>query len=123
MVPFFKREIAARAAEKLAYGPGYSDNDLLFASFNGNPVKERTLDKHYKRIIERTGLPVIRFHDLRHTCITIMLKRGWSLKHAQTRAAHADIRTTGNVYSHVTPTMQRDVNRDMTKALKIKTSI
>jgi integrase len=123
MVPFFKREIADRAAEKLAYGPDYSDNELLFASYNGNPVKERTLDEHYKKIIERAKVPMIRFHDLRHTCITIMLKRGWSLKHAQTRAAHASIKTTGDIYGHVTPTMQRDVNKDMTKALKIKTSV
>lgn len=121
MVPFFKREIAERAKEKLEYGPGYNDNELLFASYNGNPVKERTLNEHFKAIIKRAGLPDIRFHDLRHTCITIMLKRGWSLKHAQTRAAHASINTTGNIYGHVTPTMQKDVNRDMTKALKIKT--
>jgi integrase len=118
MVPFFKREITERAKEKLEYGPGYNDNELLFASYNGNPVKERTLDEHYKAIIKRAGIPEIRFHDLRHTCITIMLKRGWSLKHAQNRAAHADERTTANLYAHVTPAMQRDVNKDMTKALK-----
>jgi integrase len=121
MIPFFKREFADRAAEKLKYGEGYSNNQLVFASFNGNPVKERTLDEHYKKIIDRSGVPEIRFHDLRHTCITIMLKRGWSLKHAQTRAAHASIKTTGDTYGHVTPTMQRDVNKDMTKALRIKT--
>lgn len=46
-----------------------------------------------------------------------MLKRGWSLKHAQTRAAHASIMTTGDIYGHVTPAMQRDVNGDMAKAL------
>jgi integrase len=121
MIPFFKREIAERAREKLEYGPGYNDNELLFASYNGNPVKERTVNEHFKKIIKRAELPEIRFHDLRHTCITIMLKRGWSLKHAQTRAAHASIKTTGDVYGHVTPTMQRDVNQDLTKALKIKT--
>ena len=49
-----------------------------------------------------------------------MLKRGWSLKHAQERAHHADIRTTGNTYSHITPDMNRDVNQDLVKAFKLK---
>jgi integrase len=121
MVPFFEREFAERAREKLAYGEGYNDRGLVFASYNGNPVKERTLNEHFEKIVKRAGLPEIRFHDLRHTCITIMLKRGWSLKHAQNRAHHADVRTTGNTYSHITPDMQRDVNRDMAKALKVNT--
>jgi integrase len=121
MVPFFKKEFADRAAEELAYGPGYSKNGLVFASINGNPVRETTLNKHYKAIIKRAGLPDMRFHDLRHTCITIMLKRGWSMKHVQARGGWSDIKTPGNIYSHVTPTMQRDVNADMAKALGIKT--
>lgn len=120
MVPLFEHEFSERAKEKLAFGEGYNDNSLVFASFNGNPVKERTLTEHYNKIIEKAGIPKIRFHDLRHTGITIMLKAGWSLKHAQVRAHHADIKTTGNIYAHVTPDMQRDVNRDMTKILKIK---
>lgn len=120
MVPFFEREFAERAKEKIAFGPGYNDNDLVFSSYNGNPVKERTLNDHFKAIVKRAGLPEIRFHDLRHTCITIMLKRGWSLKHAQNRAHHADERTTANIYAHVTPDMQRDVNEDMTEALHLK---
>jgi integrase len=120
MVPFFEREFAERAKEKLAFGEGYKDHGLVFASYNGNPVKERTLNEHFEKIIKRAGVPEIRFHDLRHTCITIMLKRGWSLKHAQERAHHADIRTTGNNYSHITPDMNRDVNHDLAKALKLK---
>jgi integrase len=121
MVPFFKKEFADRAAEELAYGPGYSKNGLVFASYNGNPVRETTLNEHYKAIIKRAELPDMRFHDLRHTCITIMLKRGWSMKHVQVRGGWSDIKTPGNIYSHVTPTMQRDVNADMTEALGIKT--
>jgi integrase len=103
----------------LAYGPGYSKNGLVFASYNGNPVRETTLNEHYKAIIKRAELPDMRFHGLRHTCITIMLKRGWSMKHVQVRGGWSDIKTPGNIYSHVTTTMQRDVNADMAKALGI----
>ena len=119
-VPFFEREFAERAKEKLAFGEGYNDLGLVFASYNGNVVKERTLKEHFDKIVKQAELPEIRFHDLRHTCITIMLKRGWSLKHAQERAHHADIRTTGSTYAHVTRDMHQDVNRDLTKALNVK---
>jgi integrase len=119
MVPFFEKKFRDRDAEESAYGVGYSKNNLVFASYNGNPVKERTLDEHYKKIIKQAGIPEMRFHDLRHTCITIMLKRGWSMKHVQIRGGWSDIKTPGNIYSHVTPAMQRDVNEDMAKALDI----
>jgi integrase len=121
MIPFFKKEFVDRATEELAYGKGYSKNGLVFASYNGNPVRETTLNEHYQKIIKHAELPEMRFHDLRHTCITIMLKRGWSMKHVQARGGWSDIKTPGNIYSHVTPTMQRDVNADMAKALGIKT--
>ena len=119
MIPYFDRESAERAAEKLKYGPGYSDNDLIFASLNGNPVKERTLTEHYNKLLDRAGLPRIRFHDLRHTCATIMLKRGWSMKHVQTRGAWADIKTPAKTYAHITPDMQKDVNQDLNEAFNI----
>jgi integrase len=121
MKPFFQREFAERKREKLAFGEGYNDRGLVFASYNGNPVKERTLEEHFNKIVAAAELPEIRFHDLRHTCITIMLKRGWSLKHAQNRAHHASVETTGDTYSHITRDMQQDVNQDMTKALKVNT--
>lgn len=83
---------------------------------------KKTLARHFNHIIERAGVPKIRYHDLRHTSITIMLKHGWSMKHVQVRGGWVDIWTPGNVYAHVTPEMQQDVNADITKALKIKTS-
>lgn len=57
MVPFFQKEFDDRETEKKNYGPGYNDNDLVFASYNGNPVKERTLTEHYDKIIEIAGIP------------------------------------------------------------------
>lgn len=120
MIPLFENRFEEIKAEKLSFGSGYEDHDLLFCSLNGRPVDLKVLDRHFKKIIKDAELPVIRFHDLRHTCATILLKRGVNLKLTQERLAHSDIRTTGNTYSHVTPTMQRTVNKEMDKALKIK---
>ena len=98
MKPLFERSFAERAAEKLAYRPEYNDNGLVFAGITGNPVDEKTLARN---IIERAKVPKIQYHDLRHTSITIMRKRGWSMKHVQVRGGWADIRTPGNVYYYL----------------------
>jgi integrase len=120
MVPLFKAEFKLRAAEELAYGAGYSKNDLVFASYNGNTVKENKLREHFYKILEVAGLPRMRFHDLRHSCATLLLKRGIHPKVAQERLAHAVMSTTMHNYSHVIPTMQREANKVMDKIFKVK---
>lgn len=121
MVPLFELEFERRDYEKEAGGESYKDNGLVFAAYTGNPVKERNLEEHFNKILKAANLPDIRFHDLRHSCATILLRRGTNLKLAQERLSHADIKTTGNIYSHVIPTMQREVNQTMTEALGLKT--
>ena len=56
--------------------------------------------------IEKAGVPKIRFHDLRHTCATLLLSQEVNPKIVQERLGHSDISMTLNRYSHVTPTMQ-----------------
>jgi integrase len=60
----------------------------------------------------------MRFHDLRHSCATLLLKRGIHPKIAQERLAHAVISTTMDTYSHVIPTMQKEANKQMDEIFK-----
>jgi hypothetical protein len=55
---------------------------------------------------KKTGLPDIRFHDLRHTAATLMLQQGVHPKVVQERLGHSNIALTLNTYSHVLPSMQ-----------------
>jgi integrase len=56
--------------------------------------------------LERARLPKsFRFHDLRHTCATLLLRQGVNAKFVQELLGHADISLTLNVYSHVLPDM------------------
>jgi len=59
--------------------------------------------------LKQGELPEIRFHDLRHTAATLMLKQGIHPKVVQERLGHSDISMTLNIYSHVLPTMQDEV--------------
>jgi len=62
----------------------------------------------FKRLMKESGLPDIRFHDLRHTAATLMLQQGTHPKVIQERLGHSDISLTLNTYSHVLPSMQEE---------------
>ncbi len=121
-VELLKEHHKQQMKEIADYGPGYENNNLVFCSYNGRPVDLKRLDAHFKNIITAAEVPVIRFHDLRHSCATILLENGVDIKLIQQRLRHSDIKTTGNIYSHVTPKMQRAVDKTMSNALEIAVS-
>jgi integrase len=72
----------------------------------GTPLGARNLRRHFKAVLEQAGLPKnTRFHDLRHTCATLLLGQGVNPKFVQELLGHADISLTLNIYSHVLPDM------------------
>ncbi|HEY0755700.1 MAG TPA: tyrosine-type recombinase/integrase [Ktedonobacteraceae bacterium] len=68
--------------------------------------------------IQFTGLPNIRFHDLRHTAATTLLALGVNPKIVQEMLGHTEISMTMDIYSHVLPTMQREAMHKMNTALR-----
>jgi integrase len=93
--------------ERLAAGPLWQENDLVFAPTIGTPVDVGNLTyRSLRPLLERAGLPRIRFHDLRHTCATILLSRGTHPKIVQEMLGHATITQTMDTYSHVLPDIQ-----------------
>jgi integrase len=92
--------------EKLRLGSLWQENGLVFPSQVGTPLGGRNLIRHFKRMLERSGLArTFRFHDFRHTCATLLLKQGVHVKFVQELLGHGDVSLTLNVYSHVLPDM------------------
>jgi integrase len=92
--------------EKLATGARWQDHGLVFPSSVGTPMGARNLTRHFKGLLKGAGLPQsFRFHDLRHTCATLLLRQGVHVKYVQELLGHADISLTLNVYSHILPDM------------------
>jgi integrase len=92
--------------EKLRLGTLWQENGLVFSSQVGTPLGGRNLIRHFKRMLERSGLSsTFRFHDLRHTSATLLLKQGVHVKFVQELLGHGDVSLTLNVYSHVLPDM------------------
>jgi integrase len=95
-----------RTQARLA-GDAWQPNDLIFPSTIGTPIEPRNLYRHFRRLLDRAGLPAIRFHDLRHTSATLLLECGVHPKVVQERLGHSSINLTLDTYSHVAPHMQR----------------
>lgn len=100
------------------FGGRYIDHDLIFCQSNGRPLRANNLVRRdFRRIIERAGLPRIRFHDLRHTHATHLLKDGAHPKVVQERLGHSSPAFTLHVYSHVLPGMQEEAARRLAARL------
>jgi integrase len=96
----------AQAADRLAAGPDYRDQDLVFAEPDGSPIHPDKFRKRFEIRIARSGLPRIRFHDLRHTYATLALRAGVHPKVVAEVLGHANISITLDTYSHAIPAMQ-----------------
>ena len=94
--------------DRLAFGPGYQDGDLVFARADGSPIDPDVLSTMFERNVRRLGLPQIRFQDLRHTHATLALAAGIHPKVVQERLGHSTVSITLDTYSHVVPAMQVD---------------
>ncbi|MDQ3999719.1 MAG: site-specific integrase [Actinomycetota bacterium] len=101
-----KRHRKRQLEERMKLAGLWQDQGLVFPSQVGTPLSARNLQRHFKALLKRAGLPqTIRFHDLRHTCATLLLRQGVNPKFVQELLGHADISLTLNVYSHVLPDM------------------
>lgn len=91
---------------------------VFSSASSGTPVNPANLvSRHFKPILERAGLANIRFHDLRHTCATLLLSQGVHPKYVQALLGHATIAMTLDLYSHWMPSMGRQAASAMDDAL------
>ena len=96
----------------------YEDFDLVFATNKGTPLDAQNIvNRHFKPLLKHAGLPDIRWHDLRHTCATLLLGRGVHPKLVQHLLGHVSITMTLDRYSHWIPSMGRHAADGMDEAL------
>ena len=112
------REHAKRQlAEKLWAGSKWVDHDLVFANRIGAPMQATKVIADFHKALEVAGLPRIRFHDLRHSCATLLLVQGVSPRVVMDILGHSEIAMTMDTYSHVVPELQREAADKMESVL------
>lgn len=102
---------AVNNAGELRWTHNPADPDrLLFTSPEGEPIRHDNFYKRHFKPARRAALPAekhgLRFHDLRHTCASMLIAEGAHPKAIQDHLGHKDIQTTFNVYGHLLPSAQ-----------------
>lgn len=100
-------------------GDLYMDQGLVFTPEAGTLINPTNLRKRgFAKLLERAKLPKVRFHDLRHTCSTLLFGKGVHPKYVQELLGHANVAITLDTYSHVLPDMQEKAARALEEALR-----
>lgn len=89
----------------------WQDLDLVIDRGDGGALNPDTLSSRWRLFLAHSGLPHVRFHDLRHGHATLMLLKGVHPKVVSERLGHASVGITLDIYSHVLPSMQQDAVR------------
>jgi integrase len=82
-------------------GKGYQENDFIFKWPEGTPFSPDYVSSHFALLLKNNGLPHIRFHELRHSCASLLLNSGFTLKDVQEYMGYSDIQMTANIYGHL----------------------
>jgi integrase len=106
--------------ERMRLAGLWQDQGLVFAGESGSLINPSNLrNRSFKRVKTRSGVREdLRFHDLRHTCATLLLGEGVNVKVVSEMLGHASITITLNTYSHVLPDMQDSAADAMEAALR-----
>ncbi|HEU5349522.1 MAG TPA: site-specific integrase [Ktedonobacterales bacterium] len=106
-------------AERLAMGPVWEDWELVFCTTIGTPLSGKNLlERGLRPLLKRATLPPLRFHDLRHTCATLLLLQEVHPKIVSEMLGHSSVAITLQVYSHVLPDMQKQARAAMDRLVR-----
>ena len=97
---------AQQAAQSKILGEEYNQYNLVCCRIDGKPYSTNALQHQYRDILKANNLPAIRFHDLRHTNATLMLRNKVPAKIVSSMLGHSSIGITMDTYSHVITEMQ-----------------
>ena len=117
-VEALRRHRAHQAEDRLIAGSGWNESDFVFTSARGTPLDgDNMISRPFARLLERCGLPPMRFHDLRHSCASLLLAQGVAPRVVMETLGHSRIAVTLDTYTHVLPALQREAADAMDRAL------
>lgn len=97
----FQQAKCQEEQNRLAFGREYQENNYVFKWVDGHTYSPDYISHRFNELLKKHNLPHIRFHELRHSCASMLISMGWTLKDVQEWLGHSDIKMTANIYSHL----------------------
>ena len=93
------------------------ESPYVFTWPDGHPISPDYVSHKFKKLLKKYGHKDIRFHDLRHSCASIMLSNGFAIKDVQEWLGHTNIDTTADTYGHLDISRKRQIGESFTGVL------
>ena len=111
--------ISPKAIEVLKQQKAKTNDQYVFPSPNGDPISPDSVNNMLKRVLERAGIPKVRFHDHRHAFATLALQNGVGIKTVSGMLGHFSAGFTLDTYAHVTTAAQKEAAQTMENVLNM----
>ncbi len=90
-------------------GSKWHEGEFVFTTTTGTPLHPDNMSRLFPTILKEAKLPKVRFHDLRHSCATLLLSLGVHAKLVQETLGHSSYQMTMDTYSHMIPALRNEV--------------
>lgn len=108
-IVIFRAAKNQEAQNRIAFGREYQENSYVFKWADGHTYSPDYISHRFNDLLKKHNLPHIRFHELRHSCASMLISMGWTLKDVQEWLGHSDIKMTANIYSHLDTTRKSNI--------------
>lgn len=109
LINILKQHKIEQLKNKMLLGGEYIDNNFVCSYYNGKPFNPKRFSTKFHELLKKNNLPIIRFHDLRHSHASLLVKLGVQPKEISARLGHSNIGITMDLYSHLYEDVDKDV--------------
>lgn len=104
-------------------GNCWNESGYIYINDIGEPIKPNYVSQHYALVLEKNHLRKITFHELRHSCASLLLANRVPMKEIQAWLGHSDFSTTANIYAHLDVSTKEDTGATMADSIDISGSL
>jgi integrase len=126
LIPYVEERVKAKIAENKELrelcGNSYSNEWLGYICVDplGEIIDPNYITNRHADLLKKAGLPHVRFHDLRHSCVGLMMANEVPMERIRDWVGHSDIRTTVNTYGHLEYQSKKKTAKIIEKSLLLK---
>lgn len=119
-VEIFQRAKRMEERNRATFGSQYQENSYVFKWPDGHLYSPDYLSHRFNDLLKKHNLPHIRFHELRHSCASMLIAMDYTLKDVQEWLGHSDVKMTANIYAHLDVARKTSIADSLTDKFGMK---